>query len=90
MKNVNKDSVYKGIFKSWEDFSADVVKAFGEDVKVDYSYTSDEVILVNADGDMNKEEVLKQLSAYYDVEVYSVHVDGVDCVNVWIMSKDTF
>ena len=36
---------------------------------------------------MNKEEVLKQLSANYDVEVYSVHVDGVDCVNVWIMCE---
>lgn len=86
MRNITKNKLRKCIFMLMCDFESVVERAI-PDVLVSYC---EQELFFETDGQktVEKEKVLDALSAYFDVNVTSLHTDGYDEAGVWIVYKD--
>ena len=73
------------IFKTFDSFEKDVEAAFNNAVDVQFNDDDFEVIDVDSDDCLEKKEINKALSEYYNCKVTAVHID--ECHGVYICHK---
>jgi len=85
MKNINTYELRNCFVKSFDEFQHDVAVAISDDVQIEYARVYDEVCFITKNGDLKDTTLaLEKLSKYYEVNIVSVHVEGVETQNVWV------
>lgn len=90
MKNVNENQLKKSIVLSANDYVLLLSRLF-DNIIVDINYDGisyDTAYGTEGYGNgITEENVIKELSKYFDVKVSSIHIDDKDLIGVWIVYK---
>ena len=87
MKNVRENQLKKCIFMEADEFKKVFANVFGEydedtnEIEVEFGYDGIYFCAIS------NEDVYKELSKYFDVEITSIHIDDFDVMGVWIVYK---
>jgi len=85
MKNVRENQLKKCIFLTDDEFKSVFAERFSKYEDVDVEIDAYEGIYFCG---ISNEEVYKNLSEYFDVEITSIHIDDCEYTGVWIVYKE--
>ena len=87
MRNVRPSMKKNCLFLYGEDFEILMRTLFGEETETEYALEGSGVNLYCGEEDISDDDIIEELSKYFDVEVTSFHTDCYETVGVWVVYK---